>query len=90
MPFSSRCDGYRYRSRLDGVRQGRCPERAPEDGAAMGCDCIGMSNTHRFTVALYDSFPASEWASPRFVMVSPLDLPILVQYAQTGQRKRSV
>jgi hypothetical protein len=29
-----------------------------------------MSHTYRFTAASYDNFPASEWASPRFVMVS--------------------
>jgi hypothetical protein len=31
-------------------------------------DIIRMSNTHRFNAASYDRFPASEWASSRFVM----------------------
>jgi hypothetical protein len=33
-------------------------------------NCMGMSNTYRFTATSYDGYPASEWASPRFVMVS--------------------
>jgi hypothetical protein len=42
----------------------------PDSGVAMRGDRIGMSHTYRFTAASYDNFPASEWASPRFVMVS--------------------
>jgi hypothetical protein len=42
----------------------------PDSVVAMIGDRIGMSHTYRFTTTSYNSFPASEWASPRFVMVS--------------------
>jgi Cu2+-exporting ATPase len=46
----------------------------PDDSVAMRGDRIGMSNTHRPTAASYDDFPASEWANPRFVIVSQKDV----------------
>jgi hypothetical protein len=55
----------------DGTAHGKgvAPGEPPDGGVAMRGNRMGMSNTHRFTAPSYDSFPASEWASPRFVMV---------------------
>jgi hypothetical protein len=55
-----------------------------ELGTAMRRDRIGMSNNYRFTAISYDSFQASEWASPRFVMVSMVRSP-LVYWCSIGE-----
>jgi hypothetical protein len=58
------------RAVLSLMRMGVGAGEPPDSVAAMSGDRIGMSNTHRFTAASYDSLPASRRASPRFVIVS--------------------